>query len=155
MVSGILAYKFGAPFAWITSLSVAAYVAFTLSVTQVANFLPIIYSYMITFCLVWCMDNWCIWFMLFFFVMFISLSWLMCCFSFFVIGIFHFLCFNMQNYQLRFFFSVQWRTKFRKAMNKADNDASTRAVDSLINYEVRLWYIIWLLFCLSLMCSFL
>ncbi|KAL9261405.1 ABC transporter B family member 25-like protein [Drosera capensis] len=62
MVSGILAYKFGAPFAWITSLSVAAYVAFTLTVTQ-------------------------------------------------------------------------WRTKFRKAMNKADNDANTRAVDSLINYE--------------------
>ncbi|KAJ7964346.1 ABC transporter family protein [Quillaja saponaria] len=62
LVSGILAYKFGAPFAWITSLSVAAYVVFTLSVTQ-------------------------------------------------------------------------WRTKFRKAMNKADNDASTRAIDSLINYE--------------------
>ncbi|KAF7831209.1 ABC transporter B family member 25-like [Senna tora] len=62
MVSGILAYKFGAPFAWITSLSVAAYVIFTLTVTQ-------------------------------------------------------------------------WRTKFRKAMNKADNDASTRAIDSLINYE--------------------
>ncbi|KAJ4829813.1 ABC transporter B member 25 [Turnera subulata] len=62
MVSGILAYKFGAPFAWITSLSVGAYIAFTLSVTQ-------------------------------------------------------------------------WRTKFRKAMNKADNDASTRAIDSLINYE--------------------
>ncbi|MED6204420.1 ABC transporter B member 25 [Stylosanthes scabra] len=62
MVSGILAYKFGAPFAWITSLSVAAYVAFTLSITQ-------------------------------------------------------------------------WRTKFRKAMNKADNDASTKAIDSLINYE--------------------
>ncbi|XVE58906.1 hypothetical protein DITRI_Ditri05aG0000300 [Diplodiscus trichospermus] len=62
MVSGILAYKFGAPFAWITSLSVAAYIAFTLTVTQ-------------------------------------------------------------------------WRTKFRKAMNKADNDANTRAIDSLINYE--------------------
>ncbi|XP_010547390.1 PREDICTED: ABC transporter B family member 25, mitochondrial [Tarenaya hassleriana] len=62
MVSGILAYKFGAAFAWITSLSVAAYITFTLAVTQ-------------------------------------------------------------------------WRTKFRKAMNKADNDASTRAIDSLINYE--------------------
>ncbi|KAI3678604.1 hypothetical protein L6452_37903 [Arctium lappa] len=62
MVAGILAYKFGATFAWITSLSVAAYVAFTLTVTQ-------------------------------------------------------------------------WRTKFRKVMNKADNDASTRAIDSLINYE--------------------
>ncbi|KAG2333304.1 hypothetical protein Bca52824_004484, partial [Brassica carinata] len=62
MVSGILAYKFGAAFAWITSLSVGAYIAFTLAVTQ-------------------------------------------------------------------------WRTKFRKAMNKADNDASTRAIDSLINYE--------------------
>ncbi|KAM0064410.1 putative ABC-type Cd(2+) transporter [Helianthus debilis subsp. tardiflorus] len=62
LVSGILAYNFGAPFAWITSLSVAAYVAFTLAVTQ-------------------------------------------------------------------------WRTKFRTDMNKADNDASTRAIDSLINYE--------------------
>ncbi|XP_074585333.1 ABC transporter B family member 25, mitochondrial [Curcuma longa] len=62
MVSGILAYKFGATFAWITSVSVAAYVAFTLIVTQ-------------------------------------------------------------------------WRTKFRQAMNKADNDASTRAIDSLLNYE--------------------
>ncbi|KAL3653190.1 ABC transporter B member 25 [Castilleja foliolosa] len=62
MVSAILAYKFGAPFAWITSLSMAAYIAFTLAVTQ-------------------------------------------------------------------------WRTKFRKAMNKADNDANTRAIDSLINYE--------------------
>nr|XP_043611168.1 ABC transporter B family member 25, mitochondrial-like [Erigeron canadensis] len=62
LVSGILAYNFGAPFAWITSLSVAAYVTFTLAVTQ-------------------------------------------------------------------------WRTKFRMDMNKADNDASTRAIDSLINYE--------------------
>lgn len=62
MVSGILAYNFGAPFAWITSLSVAAYIIFTLTITQ-------------------------------------------------------------------------WRTKFRKAMNKADNDATTRVVDSLINYE--------------------
>ncbi|KAL5720807.1 ABC transporter B member 25 [Ranunculus cassubicifolius] len=62
MVSGILAYKFGTPFAWITSLSVTAYIAFTLIVTQ-------------------------------------------------------------------------WRTKFRQAMNKADNDASSRAIDSLINYE--------------------
>ncbi|KAH1263080.1 ABC transporter B family member 25 [Glycine max] len=62
MVAGILAYKFGAPFALITSLSVAAYVTFTLTITQ-------------------------------------------------------------------------WRTKFRKAMNKADNDASTRVIDSLINYE--------------------
>ncbi|KAJ0765418.1 putative ABC-type Cd(2+) transporter [Helianthus annuus] len=62
MVASILAYKFGATFAWITSLSFAAYVAFTLTITQ-------------------------------------------------------------------------WRTKFRKIMNKADNDASTRAIDSLINYE--------------------
>ncbi|KAF3788074.1 ABC transporter B family member 25 [Nymphaea thermarum] len=62
MVSGILAYKCGTTFAWITSLSVAAYVAFTLTVTQ-------------------------------------------------------------------------WRTKFRQAMNRADNDAGTRAIDSLINYE--------------------
>jgi len=30
---------------------------------------------------------------------------------------------------------VQWRTKFRQQMNKADNDASTRSIDSLINYE--------------------
>ncbi|KAJ0975447.1 hypothetical protein J5N97_017412 [Dioscorea zingiberensis] len=62
MVSGILAYSFGASFAWITSLSVMAYIVFTLIVTQ-------------------------------------------------------------------------WRTKFRQAMNKADNDASSRAIDSLLNYE--------------------
>ncbi|KAF7816262.1 ABC transporter B family member 25-like [Senna tora] len=62
MVAGILAFKLGAPFVWITSLSVVTYLFFTLTVTQ-------------------------------------------------------------------------WRTKFRKAMNKADNDASSRAIDSLINYE--------------------
>uniref|UniRef100_A0A0E0A4F3 ABC transporter B family member 25, mitochondrial n=1 Tax=Oryza glumipatula TaxID=40148 RepID=A0A0E0A4F3_9ORYZ len=62
MVSSILAYKFGSTFAWITSVSVATYIAFTLAVTQ-------------------------------------------------------------------------WRTKFRTAMNKADNASSTVAVDSLLNYE--------------------
>ncbi|RZC66705.1 hypothetical protein C5167_010393 [Papaver somniferum] len=62
MVAGILAYKFGAPFAWITSLSVAAYIAFTISVTQ-------------------------------------------------------------------------WRIKISQVMNKADNDASSRVIDSLVNYE--------------------
>jgi len=62
MVSSILAYKFGSTFAWITSASVATYIAFTLAVTQ-------------------------------------------------------------------------WRTKFRMAMNKADNASSTVAVDSLLNYE--------------------
>lgn len=30
---------------------------------------------------------------------------------------------------------TQWRTQFRVTMNKADNDAGNRAVDSLINYE--------------------
>ncbi|XP_065907533.1 iron-sulfur clusters transporter ABCB7, mitochondrial-like isoform X2 [Dysidea avara] len=30
---------------------------------------------------------------------------------------------------------TQWRTKFRVQMNKADNAAGTKAVDSLINYE--------------------
>ncbi|KAB1201031.1 ABC transporter B family member 25 [Morella rubra] len=44
----------------------------------------------------------------------------------------HFYRFNM--YPSRYLW-YQWRTKFRKAMNKADNDASTRAIDSLINYE--------------------
>ncbi|CAM0872990.1 unnamed protein product [Alopecurus aequalis] len=62
MVSSILAYKYGSTFAWITSVSVATYIAFTLAVTQ-------------------------------------------------------------------------WRTKFRQAMNQADNASSTVAVDSLLNYE--------------------
>jgi hypothetical protein len=39
---------------------------------------------------------------------------------------------------LLYFLLFQWRTKFRKAMNKADNDASTRQIDSLINYEVNI-----------------
>ena len=30
---------------------------------------------------------------------------------------------------------TQWRTKFRVSMNKADNEAGNKAVDSLINYE--------------------
>jgi len=30
---------------------------------------------------------------------------------------------------------TEWRTKFRREMNKRDNEASTRAVDSLLNYE--------------------
>ncbi|KAF0976572.1 hypothetical protein FDP41_004471 [Naegleria fowleri] len=30
---------------------------------------------------------------------------------------------------------TQWRTKFRKQMNKAENDANSRVIDSLINYE--------------------
>ncbi|KAL3997153.1 ABC transporter family protein [Acanthocheilonema viteae] len=30
---------------------------------------------------------------------------------------------------------TKWRTKFRHQMNQADNDASNRAIDSLINYE--------------------
>ncbi|MCO5563649.1 hypothetical protein L7F22_017296 [Adiantum nelumboides] len=62
MVAGILAYKFGAPFAWVTTVTVAGYTVFTLIITQ-------------------------------------------------------------------------WRTKFRQTMNKAENAASSLAVDSLINYE--------------------
>lgn len=31
--------------------------------------------------------------------------------------------------------AVQYRTKFRQAMNKADSEAGARATDSLINYE--------------------
>ena len=30
---------------------------------------------------------------------------------------------------------TQWRTKFRVDMNKADNEAGSKAIDSLINYE--------------------
>jgi ATP-binding cassette, subfamily B, heavy metal transporter len=30
---------------------------------------------------------------------------------------------------------TEWRTQFRREMNKRDNEASTRAVDSLLNYE--------------------
>lgn len=35
LVAGILAYKFGSPFAWVTTATVAAYTIFTLTVTQV------------------------------------------------------------------------------------------------------------------------
>ena len=30
---------------------------------------------------------------------------------------------------------TQWRTKFRVFMNRAENEAGSKAVDSLINYE--------------------
>lgn len=62
LVSGILAYKCGWEFAAVTVMSIAAYAAFTLSITQ-------------------------------------------------------------------------WRTHFRVQMNKAENEAGNRAIDSLINYE--------------------
>lgn len=48
----------------------------------------------------------------------------------------HIVSFLVHLFSLVSFVYFQWRTKFRKAMNKADNDANTRAIDSLINYEV-------------------
>ena len=30
---------------------------------------------------------------------------------------------------------TEWRTHFRRAMNEQDSQASTRAVDALLNYE--------------------
>lgn len=30
---------------------------------------------------------------------------------------------------------TQWRTKFRIYMNRAENEAGNKAIDSLINYE--------------------
>ncbi|RKP19809.1 P-loop containing nucleoside triphosphate hydrolase protein [Rozella allomycis CSF55] len=33
------------------------------------------------------------------------------------------------------FATTQWRTKFRKQMNQADNDAATKVIDSLVNQE--------------------
>lgn len=30
---------------------------------------------------------------------------------------------------------TSWRTKYRHQMNNADNEASSKAIDSLINYE--------------------
>ena len=38
-------------------------------------------------------------------------------------------------YALFTFGVTQWRTKFRVAMNRAENEAGNKAVDSLINYE--------------------
>ena len=30
---------------------------------------------------------------------------------------------------------AQWRTRFRREMNRAESEAGSRAIDSLINYE--------------------
>lgn len=130
MVSGILAYSFGATFAWITSLSVASYVAFTLLVTQVLCFHDTRLSK-------------------------ISMSMLSNHFSGaqFLILAFVYTIFPPVVCNSIFFFWVQWRTKFRQAMNKADNDASTRVVDSLLNYEVR--HNVCLLGCLQFLFLFL
>lgn len=38
---------------------------------------------------------------------------------------------------------TQWRTKFRVDMNKAENAAGNRAIDSLINYETVKVCVIW------------
>lgn len=42
---------------------------------------------------------------------------------------------------------TQWRTQFRVDMNKADNRAGSRAIDSLMNYETVKVVSIQLLFC--------
>ncbi|BFZ09671.1 hypothetical protein BsWGS_12710 [Bradybaena similaris] len=39
------------------------------------------------------------------------------------------------SYAVFTFAITQWRTKFRVLMNKADNEAGSKAIDSLINYE--------------------
>ncbi|XP_012934691.1 ATP-binding cassette sub-family B member 7, mitochondrial [Aplysia californica] len=39
------------------------------------------------------------------------------------------------SYAIFTFLITQWRTKFRVMMNKADNEAGSKAIDSLINYE--------------------
>ncbi|XP_014781834.1 iron-sulfur clusters transporter ABCB7, mitochondrial [Octopus bimaculoides] len=39
------------------------------------------------------------------------------------------------SYAVFTFLITQWRTKFRVLMNKADQEAGTKAIDSLINYE--------------------
>lgn len=44
---------------------------------------------------------------------------------------------------------TQWRTKFRVDMNRAENEAGNRAIDSLINYEtvkVKCFFV-FLIFC--------
>lgn len=35
---------------------------------------------------------------------------------------------------------TEWRTKFRRQMNLKDNEANTKAVDSLINFETVKYY---------------
>ena len=35
---------------------------------------------------------------------------------------------------------TEWRTKFRRSMNLADNAQKTRGVDSLLNYETVKYY---------------
>jgi ABC transporter ATM len=117
MVSGILAYKFGAPFAWITSLSVAAYVVFTLSITQVCCLVIYVTRFVAPL----------------YFILSLYFQFLVCLLLANCTGRTNGF---LKSSLLLCFLSFQWRTKFRKAMNKADNDASTRQIDSLINYEV-------------------
>lgn len=39
---------------------------------------------------------------------------------------------------------TQWRTKFRIFMNQAENEASNKAIDSLINYEtVKVYFVLY------------
>jgi ATP-binding cassette, subfamily B (MDR/TAP), member 7 len=42
---------------------------------------------------------------------------------------------TVTTYTVFTFATTQWRTLFRMEMNRADNDASSKAVDSLLNYE--------------------
>ena len=44
-------------------------------------------------------------------------------------------CFGLLPQVVMLSWLLQWRTIFRQAMNKADTEASTHAIDSLMNYE--------------------
>lgn len=44
-------------------------------------------------------------------------------------------------YFLFTFLITNWRTKFRKSMNERDNEANTKAIDSLLNYETVKYFV--------------
>lgn len=51
---------------------------------------------------------------------------------------------------------TQWRTKFRILMNQAENEASSKAIDSLINYEtVKVYFVIYFIIIIILFLTFL
>ena len=51
-----------------------------------------------------------------------------------------------------YYFFFNFRTKFRAQMNQADNEAGSKAIDSLINYETVKVSPLWMLGCSSVLC---
>jgi ABC-type transport system involved in Fe-S cluster assembly fused permease/ATPase subunit len=64
-------------------------------------------------------------------ILFRKFGWEYAAITFSAVGLYVFFTFTITN----------WRTKFRRSMNERDNEANTKAIDSLLNYETVKYFV--------------